>query len=221
MKKFNSFIKSPSGKIVTLIAVLIVSIMGYYFYATGTSPKKDANGDNLTIISQEDHIKGAVGAKVTIVEYADFECPACKAYAPFVEQILSSYPKDVRYVFRHFPLVKIHKNAFLAASYAEAAGSYGKFWEMHDMLFEKQSEWAGSLTAETKFQEYANALGLNAQEVKVVANSKEVQDRIIANYKEATELKVIATPSFFINGKAIKSENLESEVKTIIDSHSN
>ena len=91
---------------------------------------------------ESDRVWGSETAKVTLIEYADFQCPACATYYPIVKELKEKYPEDLRVVFRHFPLITIHKNAFPSAIAAEAAQEQGKFWEMHDILFEKQGEWS-------------------------------------------------------------------------------
>lgn len=216
MTKTQKFFTSPSGKIVGLTTLLFASLLGYYFYAVHSGSVDLKTASTLPSIAQEDHTRGAVGAKVTIVEYGDFQCPACGAYEPTVRGLLAKYPQDVRVTFRHFPLVQIHRNAYLAASYAEAAGSLGKFWEMHDALYDNQKDWSEGLEAETKILGYAKNMGLDTEKLKALSASKEVEDRVAADYKEASALRLPGTPSFFVNGKSVESKDLESEVAKII-----
>lgn len=216
MTKTQKFLTSPSGKIVGLTTLLFASLLGYYFYAIHSGAVNPETKGSLPVISQEDHTRGAAAAKVTIVEYGDFQCPACKSYEPIVSELLQKYPQDVRVTFRHFPLIQIHKNAYLAATYAEAGGALGKFWEMHDTLYANQSEWGESLDAEQKILGYAKVLGLDTEKLQTLAKSKEVEERIVVNYKEANSLKLPGTPSFFVNGKLIESKDLENEVTAAV-----
>lgn len=92
-------------------------------------------------ITDPTHTKGASSPKVLIVEFSDFQCPACAGFTPFINQILADYPEDVAFQYRHFPL-SMHPSADEAAQAAEAAAAQGKFWEMHDLLFERQNDWS-------------------------------------------------------------------------------
>lgn len=103
--------------------------------------EQNENAEPIALL-ETDQVKGKENASVTLIEYADFQCPACASYAPVVEQLEENYGDRVRFVFRHFPLISIHKNAYAASVATEAAGAQGKFWEMHDLLFERQSEWS-------------------------------------------------------------------------------
>lgn len=154
-----------------------------------------------------DRVKGAESAKVTIIEYSDFECPACAAAAPLIKDLLSEYGNDVRFVYRHFPLPS-HRNSEVAAYAAEAAGEQGKFFEMHDLLFEKQDEWrAGDPTG--KFREYAALLGLDTEKFVVDMNSGEVKSKVAADKASAYGARINATPTFFVNGKSIVGIDLQ------------
>ena len=142
---------------------IVVILMGFSFFnnvsKVGTAPKP-------ADVSLDDHIRNGAQAKVVLVEYGDFQCPACGAYEPLVQQLLSKHVSDVQFVFRHFPLTQIHKNALLAAKYAEASGIQGKFWEMHDVLYARQKEWSDSLNAKDLFNGYGKDLGLNVAKLE-------------------------------------------------------
>jgi protein-disulfide isomerase len=212
MTSYSKFIRTPSGKILVLTALLFISLLGYYFYALSKGEIKNENPAQVVTVSQEDHTRGGKNASVTIVEYADFQCPACKAYEVGVRALSAKYPEDVRVTYRYFPLIQIHKNAFLAASYAEAAGAQGKFWEMHDALYDNQGEWGEALDAEQKILSYAKTLGLDLSRLQTAAKSQAVTDVIAASYKEAGLLKLQGTPSFFVNGNKVESMSLQAEV---------
>lgn len=216
MTKYTKFFKTSSGKIVGLTVLLFVALFAYYSYAVSSGSVKTDTGTVTKEVSLEDHTRGAKAATVSIIEYGDFQCPACKAYETSVQALLAKHTDDVRLTFRHFPLMQIHKNAFMAATYAEAAGMQGKFWEMHDTLYEKQEEWGEALDAETKVQGYAASLGLDMAQVKSAVSSKDVQDKILSQFKEASLLKLPGTPSFFVNGKKVESKDLEKEVESAL-----
>src|SRR5581483_190972 len=103
--------------------------------------------DSTVLTRNANHKITSTNTKVTIIEFADFQCPACGQAHPALKQILEEYKGKVTFIYRHFPLPQ-HQNAILAAKASEAAGEQGKFWEMHDMLYEKQNEWSESNNAE-------------------------------------------------------------------------
>lgn len=163
-----------------------------------------------------DWTKGAplTEAKVVLTEYGDFECPACGMYQPLVKRLSEEF-KNLTIVFRHFPLTQ-HPNARIASQAAEAAGQQGKFWEMHDMLFENQSFWSGSKTAEAIFLTYAERIGLNAEQYKADFNSAKVKDAITADYQSGLAGQINGTPTFFLNNKKIQNPQSYEQFKNII-----
>lgn len=161
-------------------------------------------------------IKGSSNATVTLVEFADFQCPACGAYAPLIKDIASKYGSKVQIIFRHFPLLQIHPNALVAAYAAEAAGAQGKFWEMYDILFEKQSEWSQSV-ADEFFITYAKNLGLDIPRFLKDMDSMEVDNFVKADLALANRLALSGTPTFFLNGKVIENPGSPAAFNTLID----
>ena len=127
----------------------------------------------LPPIDVGDWVKGPEDAHVSIVEYSDFQCPACRSFVPIVEEVLNNNPETVTLTYRHFPLIQ-HKNAERAAQFAEAAGIQGKFFEMHDMLFEKQEDWAELGNPDEVFVSYGEELELDIEQLKADADSDEV-----------------------------------------------
>lgn len=145
---------------------------------------------------------GSAQAKVTIVEFSDFQCPACRQAQPAIKQILEEFPGQVRLVYRHFPLTQIHKQAMAAAELAEAAYAQGKFWETHDVLFERQEEWS---VDKDKLTAYAQELGIEAE--------GKYQDKIEADVRDGQRLGINATPTFFVNGRKTSVVNLKTTVE--------
>jgi len=166
-------------------------------------------------------IKGEASASATLVEYGDFQCPACGNYYPLIKQLEEKYPEDLRVVYRHFPLISIHPNAMPAALAAEAAGAQGMFWEMHDILYEKQTEWSGSKDAVLMFETYAKELGLDLDKFKLDMTSSEIKDAVNADIVSANAVGVNATPTFYLNGTKLQnpaglepfSSLIEAEIK--------
>ena len=154
---------------------------------------------------------------MTVIEYGDFECPACATWYSVVERLSSSTSTPIRFIFRHFPLYPLpHKNAFLASQAAEAAGRQGAFWDMYSLLYENQVAWEKSATATAIFEGYAERIGINVAAYKKDFESSEIKARIQADKDEGTAIGVGSTPTFFVNGKAIRPKNHE-DFKTIIE----
>lgn len=171
----------------------------------GPDPNKKYDidiGDSFT--------KGPADAAVTIVEWSDFQCPFCNQAKDLVHQLLEAYPKDVRFVFKNYPL-PFHQQAMPAAKAAIAAGKQGKFWEMHDKLFENQR----ALSAD-KYNEWATELGLDLEKFKKDMEAPETAALITGEMKEAGQVAVRGTPSFFINGKQPAGRSFEL-YKSIIE----
>ena len=147
--------------------------------------------------------RGPKDAPVTLVEFGDYQCPSCGFFAPLVLEVLKRYPTQVRLEFHHFPLISIHQWAMPAALAAEAAGEQGKFWEMHDLIYENQAKWSRLPNPESEFLVFAGRLGLNANLFMQAMRSPDTQQRILQDVVRAQEMKVNETPTFFINGQKL------------------
>lgn len=170
--------------------------------------------DPVVVMGPKTLSKGKSDAKVTIVEFSDFQCPACSAAAPLIEKIFSK-SEDVQVVYRYFPLVSIHQHAQAASQASFAAHQFGKFWEYHSMLFEKQNEWSIEKDPTQKFIEYAVSLGINKDEfVKKMADSKADANKVIAkDVQDGTTLGISGTPTFYVDGVKTEISVLESTVE--------
>lgn len=156
---------------------------------------------------------GMTEGVVTVVEFSDFQCPACKSAEPIVQQVLARYGDRVRLIYRHFPLDSIHKNARQAAIASEVMAAEGLFWEYHDLLFEKQEEWEGSSKVADLLDGYATELGVAEGTVKDGVDQAEFRDLVEADIVGGRALNVNSTPSFFVNGKRVNTNELLSEVE--------
>lgn len=194
-------LKDHFWKIVGLVAVLALG--GSIVYSQYVA--KEAN-EGVTI---ESHFKGNPDAKVKMVEYSDFQCPACKQFVPVVEEILEQHGDNLSFEYRHFPLVNIHQNAIPAAIAAEAAGQQGKFFEMHDKLFDNQTVWSNSAVPSRYFEQYAEELGLDVELFKTHLKSSIISDAVRDSFNEARDLGLTSTPSFFLNGEKMNYETFE------------
>ena len=174
---------------------------------------------NITIapVSARDISTGNSKAKVTLIEYADFQCPACAAYHLLVDQILKDYNGKIFYVYRMFPLENAHQNALVSAEAAYAAYKQGQFFAYDDLLFNNQSDWATLTDPTNSFTTYAQSLKLDINKFKTDMTSQDTQKYVKDSENEALSEGVYQTPSFFINGKMIQNPNDYAGFKTLID----
>ena len=180
----------------------------------GSEPEQSAILINA--VSPSDWTKGNKEAKVVLVEYSDFQCPACAYYQPLFKKLSEEFGDKITFAYRHFPL-RQHQNARLAAYAAEAAGRQNKFWEMHDLIFENQNRWENRGDAENIFTGYARTLGLDIDEFKNGLSSKEIKDKVENDYQSGIRSNVNATPTVFLNGKKIKVPPNYDELQNIIN----
>jgi protein-disulfide isomerase len=154
---------------------------------------------------------GGASAPVTIEEFGDFECPPCGSLHPILKEIEKELGDRLRVVFRHNPLPTIHKHAYDAARAAEAAGMQGKFWEMHDMLYEKQNEWTLAPDPREQFTAFARALGLDANKFMRDMGSDLTISRVTLDMRRAKSMGVTGTPTLFLNGKQVNANDMTGE----------
>ena len=206
---------------IILWAIIIVVVIGSIFGIVKLASKSQTPGsDNLAItvsaINDDENIKGDKEALATLIEYSDFQCPACGSYYPIVKKVSEDLSAKVRFAYRHFPLPQ-HKNAKLAATVAEAAGKQGKFWEMHDLIFQNQSDWSEDKNAAILFAKYAQDIGLDLARFQTDIASDDIKAKIENDYKSGVKAGVNSTPSFFLNGKKMDNPRNYDEFKKAIE----
>ena len=216
-------------------AVIVLVLGGLIAYSRINSPSadvKDINSASIVGASDAngniaDHVYGNTESKVLLIEYGDFQCPSCGAAHPQIKELAEEYKDRIGFVFRNFPLTSIHPNARAASAAVEAAGLQGKYWEMHDLVFESQNEWS-SITDGTQrtniFVGYAESLGLNKDQFTTDLAASTVNQKISFDQALGKKLGVNATPTFYINNDKVSDEASSSAVqgdttalKTLID----
>jgi protein-disulfide isomerase len=171
---------------------------------------------SLTEISEEEWIKGNPKATVTLVEYSDFQCPSCAMFYPTVRKLETDFGAQIRIVYRHFPL-GFHPHANLAAQAAEAAGKQGKFWKMHDLIFDQQQEWSAMVgSARGRFLGYAKELALDMDRFEADLDAKPTREAVETDRRSGERLGVSSTPTFFLNGVMIRNLRNENELRNLI-----
>lgn len=200
-----------------IFSVVVVAVLaGLVVWTRMTNPPIDVSSiENNSIVAASsqngniaDHTKGSDANEVLFIEYGDFQCPSCGGAHPQVNTLMEEYGDKVTFIFRNFPLTAIHPNARAAAAVAEAAGLQDKYWEMHDMLYQKQNEWSGLDPSQrtSVFNTYATSLGLDMDTFTADLASKEVNQKISFDLALGKKAGVSATPSFFLNGTKLDEE---------------
>ncbi len=187
--------------VIGVITVLLIG--GAVWYSTSQA---DSYNEGVVI---RDHVKGNPDAEVTIIEYSDFQCPSCAQFAPIADAMLMDYGDQIRFEYRHYPLMQIHPNAEAAARAAEAAGQQGKFFEYHDALFENQNEWGAASIPGAFFTKYAEELNLDMDMFKRHQRSSILQGNVRDHVMEARELGLTGTPSIFLNGEKMNFQTYQ------------
>lgn len=200
-----------------VFGLIILAVIGGFIFATVKLKNNSSSSAALSInaITSTDQIKGNREAKTILIEYSDFQCPACAVYAPIIKQIVEEFNDKIVFTYRHFPLSQ-HKNAEIAAIAAEASGKQEKFWEMHDIIFENQNEWADSKDVKEIFIEYAEKIGLNTEQFKSDLESKELKEKVRNDLNGGISAKVNSTPTFFLNGERVQPQSYEDFKQIII-----
>jgi protein-disulfide isomerase len=220
-------------KILAAVAVVVIigAVIGASYYRNSvqsvpvTGTKSNSNKPSIppeTLVRPDSPTLGAPDARVTLVEFLDPECESCAAFAPAVKKILKDYDGKVRLVVRYMPL---HPNSMRAATLTEAAGEQGKYWQMQELLFQRQSEWGerhGAPISAPKpdinalFDKYAREIGLDTEKVNAAVKENRFQSKLQRDLADGRTLGVRQTPSFFVNGRKLARFG-EADLRALIE----
>jgi len=193
-EKFNA-LALKVGVVILIPLVLVVLYQGLFSGPPALPPD---------LVGDADHVRGNPDAPVTLTVYADFQCPACQSEWETITRAWPRIRDDVRLVYRYFPL-DTHRFSFQAARYAQAAANQGMFWEMHDMLFATQQEWTLVADPTALFDNYAEQLGLDLEQLRADIESSAVRAKIISDQQGGIRAGVRSTPALFINGDIVQN----------------
>ncbi len=206
---------SRASKIMLAVTILVVGALIGLFFLFGSD-----NNSPSQVNSQSELVRAAShrldSGAVQVVEFGDYECPACSVAYPITQKLLADYKGKISFYFRNFPLSQIHPNAMISAEAAEAAAAQGKFWQMHDLLYSQQTEWANLGDPLPKLKEYARNLGLNVDQFESDLRANKYQTAILQDLNDGVSLGVPGTPTFFVNGSQSDSYGFDS-LKSLIE----
>lgn len=202
-----------------LAVLIIVSVFGLAQISNQPTQSTSVLSEEVKIpaVANNEVTIGTESAKAVLVEYSDFQCPACATYNPLVKQLLKDFEGKIFYVYRFFPLTQIHKNAELSSYAAYAAHLQGKFGPMQDKLFENQKSWSEDSNAKEIFISYAKKLDLNMAKFEEDINSDSTKQFVLSQEKSAISLGINSTPTFFLNGNRIQNPRSYEEFKNLIE----
>lgn len=201
----------------TGVALIFLIVIGVLFAAVSGPTASTTPNIAIASVSSRDISTGNPKAKVTLIEYADFQCPACAVYHSVVDQLLNIYENKLFYVYRMFPLEQAHQNALVSAEAAYAAYQQGAFLSYGDLLFAKQNDWATLPDPTAVFLSYAQSLKLDVTKFKTDMNSSATQKYVKDSENEALNEGINSTPSFFINGKLIQNPDNLADFQKLIN----
>lgn len=209
---------SQEAKVVIGIGFATIAIIvGAVFFLGKPSTTPSAVPTDSKILVRDDSVKtGSASAKVTLVEFGDYQCPACAQADPIVRRLIEEYKDRILVVFRNFPLSQ-HPNAQPAAEAAEAAGAQGKYWEMYHLLYENQGQWNLSNNPIEIFSGYAKDLGLDLDKFKKDVEGNKFSDKIQRDINDGNTLGINATPTFFLNGEKLVGVPSYDDLKSRTD----
>jgi len=197
--------------------VVILSLIAVGVFAIISRDSSINEEVDIGDIKASDHVKGNEEASVVLIEYSDFQCSACSVFAPLLQAVIEEAGDSFVFVYRHYPLERLHSNAKAAARASEAAAKQGRFWEMHDMLFANQSAWAKEDDPKRVFIGLAGELYLDTKLFEEDYESEEVARIVDESLNEASDAGFDATPTFVINGEKIGSFNVPHDVGGFIE----
>ncbi len=201
-----------------LVGLGLVAILGGMVWFA----QNQEDGTQITEVETKnsDHILGNPEATFTLIEYSDFQCPACATIEPFLQKLITT--EDVKIIYRHFPLRSIHANALMAAQASEAAALQGKFAQMHQALFNSQKSWSNLSDPIDYFVILAGNIELDVERFKIDLVSNEVRQAVLDSEKIAKALKLSGTPTLFMNGRSIPNpRNYEELLKAVNNAKTN
>lgn len=224
---------SQNNLTVNLILIIVILLLvGGFIWAYKDSDRKPDQEQGMNSLAEEpvgnnqpvvafdyqvaadDQVVGPDNAKVTVVEWSDFECPFCASFHQSMESLIEKYPDDVRWVYKHFPLSSIHPDAQLAAEASECAGEQGKFWEYANELFMNQVQ-----ISQSKLSDFASAVGLDSEQFEQCLDSGKYQSKVSNDYSHGLKYGVSGTPGNFINGQSYPGALPLSQLEQIVESY--
>lgn len=209
-------VSQNKGFLASVIITIILLVGGIFLFSSKEGKPQEAKKVSDEILMPKTAIRTASNpTNINLVEFGDYQCPACGTYHEFVKKLLAEKESEVNFVFRHFPLTQ-HKNAQMASLSALSASKQGKYWEMHNKLFESQSEWSTLTDPKDKFIDYARQIGIDTERFKKDLELTELSDIIKKDMGDGNLVGINATPTYFLNGLKLELPSTYEEFKNLV-----
>lgn len=209
-----------------VVGTLLLLVGGVYFFSKGGGPSKGKQIGDEILIPKGTYITGGIkegkyqpakqNAKAVLVEFGDYQCPACGAYNTLTVKLLEEFNGKMNLAFRNFPLSQ-HANGLVSSYAAEAAGIQGKFWEMHEKLYKNQEQWANSTDAKSIFTGYAKEMKLDLAKFAADMDSASVKEKVSKDSADGNLVGITGTPTYFLNGYKIENPGSYEDFKKLIE----
>ena len=226
----SDFFKRNKAFILVLVGTFVLLLGGILLFTKDNSSVSTKTVSSSILVPQASYqtsgfvngtyLPASASAKVTFVEFGDYECPACAIYNPYIKQLLSEFAGQITYVFRNYPLPQ-HKNAPISSFAAESAGLQGKYWEMHEKIFASQNDWANLSDPTDVFVGFAQELELDTAKFLTDLSSDEVKNKVKNDTNDGNAVGLTETPTFYINGQKVSLTGSFDQLKSIIESEIN
>ncbi len=214
--------------IIVILATALLLFGGIFLFSKGGNSNVSTNIVNSSLLVPQNAIEtsgfvngnylpASSSASVTLVEFGDYECPACGVYSPFVQQLLTDFAGKINYVFRNYPLSQ-HTNALISSYAVEAAGLQGKYWQMHEKMYSAQSDWSNLSDPTSVFIGYAKDLSLDTNQFSSDINSSTVKNMVQNDTNDGNTIGITETPTFYLNGQKITLAGSYDQLKSLIES---
>lgn len=223
----TDFYKGNKIFIIVVLATIILVAGGIFLMTKGNPPATPADNkvDTSKLVSPNSYVTSGfsdgnylpatASATTTLVEFGDYECPACALYSPMVRQLLTDFAGKINFVFRNYPLSQ-HSNSLLASYAVEAAGLQGKYWQMHEKVYATQSSWENLSDPKSVFIGYAQGFGLDVNKFTTDMNSSRVKDIVQADVDAGNAVGLTETPTFYLNDLKINLTGSYDQFKNLI-----
>ena len=212
--------------IIVICFTLVFVIGGVLLFSKGASNNNSSKVETSLLVPQNviatsgfsngKYLPATASASLTLVEFGDYECPACSVYSPFIKQILTDYPGRITYVFRNYPLPQ-HKNAPISSYAVESAGLQGMYWQMQEKMYATQADWSNLGDPTSVFLGYAKELNLNIEKFTADLASQVVKDKVQSDYRDGNTIGITETPTFYLDGQKINLTGTLAQFKSLIE----
>ena len=203
--------------IASVVGGTLAVLVGVSLFFSSSNSKPNSPIDNSALIANAVNASGPENSPVTIVEFSDLQCQACRASWPQVESLRQKYPDKIRFIYRHFPLTSIHQYAVIAAIASEAAAAQGKFWEYANILFDQQDTWSQTRDPKELFLGFAKQIEIpDIDKFQKDLENQVGKDRVLAELQLGNKLGVNATPTFFVNSEKTTATGLQLAVEKVL-----